>query len=175
MFSIRCLRLYFPSLEPWVVWSASLLCHSFLFIYVRMWGHRVCQPPPCGVCQLQPGLPHSTIRHLTGSASHHLAHPSPPATTFPRVLSSQLPISAPPTGLDEFISLVVGLPYSSIFCQFWLFFVFKLLLSFWLCEEAQCVYLCIHLGRKSSFKKYLMSACYVPDSIPRTWIHQCTI
>ena len=41
-----------------------------------------------------------------------------------------LPISAPPTGLDEcffFISLVVGLPYSSIFCHFWWFFVFKLL------------------------------------------------
>ena len=64
-----------------------------------------------------------------------------------------LPVSAPPTGLDEcffFISLVVGLPYSLIFCQFWLFFVFKLLLSFvWLCEEAQCVYLCLHLGWKS--------------------------
>ena len=33
----------------------------------------------------------------------------------------QLPVSAPPTGLNEcffFISLVVGLPYSSIFCQF---------------------------------------------------------
>ena len=63
-----------------------------------------------------------------------------------------LPISAPPTGLDEcffFISLVVGLPYSSIFCQFWLFFVFKLLLSFfWLCKEAQCVCLCLHLGWK---------------------------
>ena len=45
----------------------------------------------------------------------------------------RLPISTRPTGLDEcffFISLVVGLPYSSIFCQFWLFFVFKLLLSF---------------------------------------------
>ena len=28
--------------------------------------------------------------------------------------------------------------------------VFKLLLSFfWLCKEAQCVYLCLHLGRKS--------------------------
>ena len=54
-------------------------------------------------------------------------------------------VSAPPTSLDEcffFISLVVGLPYGSIFCQFWLFFVFKLLLSFFcLCEEAQCVYL----------------------------------
>ena len=57
----------------------------------------------------------------------------------------QLPVSAPPTGLDKcffFISLVVGLPYSLIFCQFWLFFVFKLSLSFfWLCEEAQCVHL----------------------------------
>ena len=40
----------------------------------------------------------------------------------------QLPISAPPTGLDEcffFNSLVVGLPYSLIFWQFSLFFVFK--------------------------------------------------
>ena len=63
-----------------------------------------------------------------------------------------LPVSAPPTGLDEcffFISLVVGLPYSLIFCQFWWFFVFKLLFSFWLCEEAQCVYLRLHLGQKS--------------------------
>ena len=30
------------------------------------------------------------------------------------------------------------------------FIVFKLLLSFfWLCEEAQCVYLCLHLGQNS--------------------------
>ena len=37
--------------------------------------------------------------------------------------------------------------YSSIFCQFWLFFVFKFLLSFfWLCKEVQCVYLRLHLG-----------------------------
>ena len=48
-----------------------------------------------------------------------------------------------------FISLVVRLPCGSIFCQFWLFSVFKLSLSFfWLCEEAQCVYLRLHLGRK---------------------------
>ena len=56
----------------------------------------------------------------------------------------RLPISAPPTGLDEcffFISLVVGLPCSSIFCQFWLFFVLKLSWSFfWLWEEAQSTY-----------------------------------
>ena len=73
----------------------------------------------------------------------------------PRRVSSlpQLPISTPPTGLGEcffFISLVVRLPCCSIFCQFWLFFVFKLLLSFfWLCEEAQCVYLHLHFGQKS--------------------------
>ena len=45
-----------------------------------------------------------------------------------------LPISAPPTGLGEcfLISLVVGLPYSSIFCQFWLFFVFKFVVALFL-------------------------------------------
>ena len=69
---------------------------------------------------------------------------------FEALFPPWLPVSAPPTGLDEcffFISLVVGLPYSLIFCQFWLFFVFRLLLSFfWLCEEVQFVYLCLHIG-----------------------------
>ena len=64
-------------------------------------------------------------------------------------------VSAPPTGLEEcffFNSLVVGLPYSSIFCQFWLVLFLNLLLSFfWLWEEALCVYLFLHLGQKFSF------------------------
>ena len=38
--------------------------------------------------------------------------------------------------------------YSSIFCQFWLFFFFKLLSFFWLCKEALCVYLRLCLGQK---------------------------
>ena len=75
----------------------------------------------------------------------HLCCRSPVHPSCPGYLS--LP---PLTGRDEcffFISLVVRLPYGSIFCQFWLFFVFKLLFSFfWLCEEAQCVYLHLHLG-----------------------------
>ena len=82
-------------------------------------------PPPCWIHQAPPCCESSLLR---------------------------LPDSAPPTNLDEcffFISFVVGLPYSSIFCQFCLFFVFKLLLSFfWLWEEAQCVYLRLHLGQK---------------------------
>ena len=54
--------------------------------------------------------------------------PPPLATALLRVLSTRLPISTPPTSLDEcffFNSLVVRLPYSSIFCQFWLVFVLK--------------------------------------------------
>ena len=51
-----------------------------------------------------------------------------PAATLPGVLSAWLRFSAPPTGLRECFflnSLVVGLPYSLIFCEFWLFFVLK--------------------------------------------------
>ena len=58
-------------------------------------------------------------------------------TMATRVLSAPVPVSAPPTSLDEcffFYLLGVGLPCLSIFCQFWL------------CEKAQCVYLCRHLG-----------------------------
>ena len=57
----------------------------------------------------------------------------PPAPALLRVLSTQLPVSAPPPGLDEcffFISLVVGLPYSSILCQFCFFFFFNCCSSF---------------------------------------------
>ena len=62
--------------------------------------------------------------------------------------------SPPPSiGLDEcffFNSLVVRLPYSLIFCHFWLYLFLNLLLSFfWLCEEAKSIYLCLHLGQKS--------------------------
>ena len=74
VFLVRGLRLYFPTLEPWVARSALLPHSSSQFIYVWMWDCRGCQPPPSGVCQLQPGLPHSTIRrHLSGSASRHLS------------------------------------------------------------------------------------------------------
>ena len=105
------------------------------------------------------GLPTTTLWGLLGAACPAPFHNLPPCWVHqppPLHESSlpQLPVSAPPTGLDEcffFISLVVGLPYSLILCQFWLFFVFKLLLSFfWLCEEAQYIYLCLHLGRKST-------------------------
>ena len=115
-FHSEVLRLYFPTLEPWVVWSVSLLSCSSWFIRIQTWDHLVCQPPPLPVCQLPP-----------------CGHSSLP----------QLPISAPPTSLDEcfFNSLVVRLPYSSIFWQFWLFFVFKLVVALLLVVQGDTVYL----------------------------------
>ena len=65
-----------------------------------------------------------------------------PAAALLRVLSTRLPISSPRTSLDEcvfFISLVVRLPYSSIFCQFWLFFVFKFVVVFLLVVQGGTV------------------------------------
>ena len=128
-----------------------------LLVYLHL---KVGLPSPPSTTPLGP--PAATLM-----ASYSLARPTPqsadslglPAAALSRVLSAQLSVSDPPTDLDEcffFISLVVGFPYSLIFCQFWLFFVFKLLLSFfWLCKEAQCVYLCLHLGWKSQM--YLLN------------------
>ena len=142
VFSIRGLRLYIPVLEPWVEWSALLPRCSSQFIYTRLWGLRVCQPPPCGVRQLQPGLPPSIICHLSGSASCRLAaSPLRPGCLSPPLLPVWMNFSS--------LSPWCWTPYSLFFCQFLLFFVFKLLLSFfWLWEEAQCVYLHLHLGQK---------------------------
>ena len=139
---------------------------------------------PSGLSMCECGATGSASHHLLGYASCSLACPipysttslSPPAPALSRVLSTWLPISAPPTGLDECffcISLVVGLPCGSIFCQFWLVFVFKLLLSFfWLCEEAHCVYLCLHLGRKLwylSFTTWFISLSIMLLFIIRNW------
>ena len=134
MFSIRGLRLYFPR-------AGALGC-------------AVCfTPPPFLPVYLcinvgPQGLPAAAWPAPFHNPPPHWVHqPLPCCESSP----PWLPISASPTGLDEcffFISLVARLPYSLIFCQFWLFFVFKLLSSFfWLYKEAQCVYLHLHLGR----------------------------
>ena len=88
------------------------------------------------------------------STSHHLACPGPPAATLPWVLLLWMPMSHPRTGVDEcffFNSLVVRLPYSSIFWHFWLIFVSKFVVVLLLVVQAGKVYLpCLHLGWKSS-------------------------
>ena len=81
----------------------------------------------CGVCHPV----HQLLPHRPAAALPSLFHNLPPRWVRQPPPCSEssppwLPVWAPPTSLDEcffFISLVVGLPYSSIFCQFWLFFV----------------------------------------------------
>ena len=93
MFSVRGLRLYFPHWN--LGFTVCLPSCSSRFICTRMWDR----------C----------------STSHCLPQSGPPAASLSRVLSTQLPIFTSPTSLDEcffFNSLVVGLPYSSIFWQF---------------------------------------------------------
>ena len=85
-------------------------------------------PGLCGLSCSPLFLPVYLHANVGPPSVQFLTSPGPPAAALPQVLSAQLPISTPPTGLGEcffFNSLVVGLPYSLIFCQFWLFFVFK--------------------------------------------------
>ena len=119
MFSIRGLRLYFPALEPWVAWSALLpaVCPVYLCVNVgprgathcsacpalhhsesgplslsaRMWGRRVCQWSDC--------LPH--LSHTLPVSVPPRPHESSP----PR-----LPVSTPPTGLDECLFFIFLVP-----------------------------------------------------------------
>ena len=121
VFSIRGLRLYVPELEPWVAWSASLptVCLVYLCANVGPLGLLAAvlpaqshKPPLSWVCQRLP--------------CHESSGPA--ACVRPSYQSGWM-----------FLLYLLGCRTSIhlIFCQFWLFFVFKLLLSFfWLCEEA---------------------------------------
>ena len=92
-----------------------------------MWGCRVC----CGwtACPVHPTLRQSRSRHGHSSPLH------PGARLRPSYRSGWMFI---------FYFLGVGLPCHSIFCQFWL------------CEEAQCVYLRRHLGSSLFFTNNFM-------------------
>ena len=112
------------------------------------------------------------------SAYPHMKVGSPglPAAAFPCALSPQLPVSTPPTGLDEsfFNSLVVGLPYSLILggsssC----FLCLNWLLSFsGLCKEAKRIYLHLHLGQNS----LLSVSADIPSDPSAPWFpHSCVL
>ena len=116
-FNQRSLRLYFPALEPWVTQSASF--------HVVGPGLSVCEYGASGsasgqtACPVRPTLCQSRSRH------GHVSPLRPGARLCPSYQSGCMFL---------FYLLGVGLPCHSIFCQFWL------------CKEAQCVYLCHHLG-----------------------------
>ena len=127
VFLIRGLRLYFPVLEIWVAWSVLLPSCSSQFSCTWMWDrlvrnllpHRVPQPSPC----LESSLP--------GCLS-------------PPLLPVWMNVSSLSPWLSDFHIVQFSISSGGVFLLLFL----NLLLSFFcLCEEAQCVYLHLHLGR----------------------------
>ena len=135
-------------------WNRWLHCvsHSQLFLPVicmQVWDCPVHQPPPCP--------PHQ---------------PPPCHRSFP-----PQPISTTPTSLNEcffFNSLVVGLPCSSIFWKFWLFFCLNWLFPSFVCTRRQSIstYPSI-LARSKSSPQFFSTFDYMckvkgqsPDSCP---------
>ena len=142
----------------WVGLSSELSCETGSFSRHHN-PHRFLQPVVlrlsflsagtlgCAVCltpQLFPPVfPHTNVGRCCQ-----------PAATSPSRSSSQLPVSAPPTGLDECFfcnSLVVGLPYSSIFWQFWLFFVLNFRCPSFGCSGRQSVSTYASILARSSY------------------------
>ena len=147
VFSIRGLRLYFPALESWVTRSA-LLPAAFVPVYLcRNVGPRgatrrsacpvlhhsesgplglsVCECGVAGSASAQTACPVCPTLRQSQSCPGHVSPLHPGARLRPSYWSG---------GMFLFYPLGVGLPCRSFFCQFWL------------CEEAQCVYLHRHLG-----------------------------
>ena len=106
---------------------------------------------------VSPALPAQSATLLWVLLASPVSHTR--SATLPHsCLSAQLPVSTPSTSLDEcfFNSLVVRVPCSLIFWQFWfLLFLDWLLSFFWLCKEMKHFYLCLHPGWNSHKQKLL--------------------
>ena len=124
------LRLYFPEPEPWVVGSVSFSSCSYQFICTQMWDHSLHQPPP-----------------------HLLSRPLPCCESSPPSYLSLplLPVWMNVSSLTPFLWTSIQSEFRAVLVGFFVCLFLSLLLSFfWLCEEAQCIYLHLHLGWKSS-------------------------
>ena len=130
-FLVWILTLYPTVLPNSLTRSNSFLLESIGFSMYNVHYHVICKQ-----WQFNPGL-HGLSRSTVISPSYpHTnvglpALPCPPPILKPLLCCEcsplWLPVSAPPTGLDECFflnSLIDGLPYSLIFWQFWLFFDF---------------------------------------------------
>ena len=126
VFSVRGLRLYFPMLRPWVVWSASLPSYSSCFICSRMWDLlvQVLQLPPC--CEFfLPGCPSPPLRPVWMNVS---------SLTLWWLHFHTVQVSG---SSNCFLFLNLSLSF------------------FWLWEEAQWIFQCLHLGQKSHYLYFL--------------------
>ena len=141
----------------WCIWEFLLLPQPSQFFSVR--GFEALFPHTGTLsCVVSVLLPSCSVQFFHTQMWDHLLHqlpsPSVAATTLPSLVLQPLPchesslpwlcICTPPTGLHEcffFNSLVLELPYSSVFWQFWLFFVFKFVVILLLVAQGGKVYI----------------------------------
>ena len=135
IFHSEVLRLYFPMLEPWVAWSVSLPSCSSHFICTHMWDHLVCQLLP---------------RPLRSSSYHVAVHPLHPRCPSLPLLSVWMNVSSLTPWLLDFHTVRFSGSYGCFLFLNWL------LSFFWLCEEAQYIYLGLHLGQNPSLYFFLV-------------------
>ena len=104
------------------------------------------------------------------STSHQLTYSGSPATVLPAQTSSHSLTMHPlhtgclsPPLLPVWMNVSSSIPWLSDFHAVWFsgsssYFLFLnlLLFFFWLCNESNCTYLCLHLGKKSE-ERYLFS------------------
>ena len=128
-FQSEALRVYFPAPEPWVAPFVLLPRCSFQFISMRLWDLPVHKPQPCLVLKLLP--------------CHESSPPSSPSLPL---LPVWVNVSSLTPWLLDFHTVRFSVSFACLFV--FVFLLLNLLLSFWLCKEAQCVYLCLHLGQK---------------------------
>ena len=135
-------------LEPWVAWSALLpaVCLVYLCMNVGLRGATPCSACPAlrhsessplglSVCECRAvGLQGLLVVRLPGPFVPHSASLSPPQQ------HESSPPSCPSLPL---LPVWMNVYFLSPWCRTSLSFDF---LSFWLCKEAQCVYLRHHLG-----------------------------
>ena len=126
-FQSEVLGVYFPALEPWVAWSVSLPSCSYLFIRMQMWDCPLHQPLPIPVLWWPP-----------------CCESSPPGCPSPPLLPLWMNVSSLTPWLSDFHTVRFS---GSSGC---LLFLNLLLSFFWLCKEAPCIYLSLHLSQKSS-------------------------
>ena len=128
-FQSEAVRLYFPTLGPWVERTVSLPGCSSWFICTQMWDHPACKPLPCLVHQSLP-----------------CQESSPPCCPTPPLLPVWMSVSSLTPWLSDF--------HTVWFCQFWLFFVFKFVVVLVLVMRGGTVCLPMPPSWPEVFEKY---------------------
>ena len=136
-FQLKALRLYFPVLEAWV--GRTLVCLAprlFLPVYLRA---NVGPPTPPAAASLGPPATTLPALVLLLPPCHEY---SPPGCPSPPLLLVWVNLSSLTPWLSGFHTVRFSVSSSC-------FLFLNLLLSlFWLCEEAQCIHLCLHHFRE---------------------------